>query len=190
MSPVCSRLFSPVSPFERSAVKPDASKAREGREQMKLRCQAIAAKYFAQIAQLGSAVHHERRSLTGRAYIYHEPQDHWCWVRVIEAPRPVTRRALYIFLHECAHHLLGHLKDRKPKHVHELEAEQWAHWTMRAEGLAVPRKESARAKKYVARKIQQALKRGAKSIDPKAARFAGLKATKAKNKGERKHGSK
>ncbi len=142
----------------------------EGREQMKLRCQVIAAKYFSQISQLGSAVHHERKSLTGRAYTRNE-------VRIIEAPRPVTRRSLYVFLHECAHHLLGHLKDNKPTHVHEVEAEEWAHKIMRAEGLAVPRKETRRAKQYIAMKIQRAFKRGAKVIDPKAARFAGVRAT-------------
>jgi hypothetical protein len=32
-----------------------------------------------------------------------------CYTRkVIQAPRPVTRKALYIFLHECAHATLGH----------------------------------------------------------------------------------
>lgn len=146
------------------------NQGREGREQMRIRCQGIAAKYFAQISQLGSAVHHERKSLTGRAYTRNE-------VRIIEAPRPVTRRSLYVFLHECAHHLLGHLTDRRATHVHELEAERWAHATMRAEGIAVPRKETKRAKRYVATKIRRALKRGAKSIDPKAARFAGVRAT-------------
>jgi hypothetical protein len=147
----------------------DIDQAREGRERMKLRCEAIAAKYFAQVSQLGSAVHRDRRSLTGRACIKND-------VRIIEAPRPGTRRALYVFLHECAHHLLGHLTDRRPTHVHELEAERWAHTAMRAEGLAVPKKETQLAKIYVATKIGRALKRGAKFIDPEAAAFAGVNA--------------
>lgn len=152
---------------------PDISKACDGRLKMKKKCEAVAAKYFDQVAQLGNVTHRERRSLTGRAYILAANENGE--VRVIEAPRPVTRRSLYMFLHECAHHLLGHLEDRRPKHVHESEAEQWAHQAMRSEGLAVPRKESQRAKRYVALKIGRALKRGAKSIDRDAARFAGVK---------------
>lgn len=122
----------------------DIDKAQQGRRQMKQKCEVVAAKYFEQILQLGSAVHRERRSLTG-APTSRLPKVNG-GVRIIEAPRPVTRRALYVFLHERAHHLLGHLEDRKPTHVHELEAEQWAHRTMRSEGLSVPRKETQRAK--------------------------------------------
>jgi len=107
---------------------PDISKARDGRLQMRQKCEAIAAKYFGQVAQLENTVHRERRSLTGRAYIMAPKLNGG--LRVIEAPRPITRRSVYVFLHECAHHLLGHLEDRKPKHVHESEAEQWAHQAM------------------------------------------------------------
>ena len=67
-----------------------------------------------------------RTSLSGR-----------CWYdrKLIDGPKPVTRKSLYIFLHECAHaHLHAPLYfqsksayRRKPKHVIELEAEQWAH---------------------------------------------------------------
>jgi hypothetical protein len=112
-----------------------------------------------------------RKSLSGRAF-YDS--------RRIEAPRPVTRKALYIFLHECAH---AHLHQpiyaesksayrRKPKHVIELEAEQWAHAKMREYDVPVPKAMTKRAKQYVARKIRQAEKRGAKKIDPAARVFA------------------
>jgi hypothetical protein len=95
--------------------------------------------------------------------------------KTITAPRPRTRKALYIFLHECAH---AHLHDdsagkRKPVHVKELEAEQWAHQKMREAGVPVPRSMTQRAKRYVARKIKRALVHGAKWIDPAAEQFAG-----------------
>ncbi|KAB2673723.1 MULTISPECIES: hypothetical protein [Brucella/Ochrobactrum group] len=104
-----------------------------------------------------------RKSLTGVA------RGH---VRQIEAPRPVTRKSLYIFLHECAHAHLHFGGTRLPRHVEELQAEKWAHSKMREHGIPVPRTMTERAKKYVARKIVQAEKRGAKSIDPEARRFA------------------
>jgi hypothetical protein len=109
-----------------------------------------------------------RKNLSGRCY--HEEKR-------LAAPRPVTRNALYIFLHECAH---AHLHDdaggrRKPSHVKEHEAEQWAHERMREHGIAVPRRMTARAKAYVARKIGRARARGAKTIDSAAAKFVGVK---------------
>jgi hypothetical protein len=89
-------------------------------------------------------------------------------------PSPVTRKALYIFLHECAHVHLGHVAqgDRTPRHVEEMEAEKWAHAKMREHDIPVPRAMTKRAKRYVARKINQAIKRGVKRIDPEARRFA------------------
>lgn len=103
-----------------------------------------------------------RKSLSGR---------HYGGAKLIQAPRPLTRKSLYIFLHECAH---AHLhRDRRPKaHVREMEAEKWAHEKMREHGIAVPRTMTRRAKQYVARKIRQAKRSGAKSIDPRAARYA------------------
>ena len=104
-----------------------------------------------------------RRALSGRAY---SPEE-------IAGPRPVTRRALHVFLHECAHVALGHVgankaaqfgptlphvgpgptqaapgpkPARKPRHVEEYEAERWAFDRMREAGIAVPRKSLRRAK--------------------------------------------
>ena len=128
-----------------------------------------------------------RRTLSGRAY---SPEE-------IAVPRPVTRRALHVFLHECAHVALGHVgankaaqfgptlphvgpgaapvprSGRKPRHVEEYEAERWAFDHMREAGIAVPRKSLKRAKNYVAYKIRQARRRGAKTIDQAAQRWAG-----------------
>ena len=93
-------------------------------------------------------------------------------------PKPVTRKSLYIFLHECAHaHLHAPLwfqsksaYRKKPKHVIEHEAELWAHEKMRENDISVPRSMTVRAKAYVRRKIRQAGKRA--RIDPAAARYA------------------
>jgi hypothetical protein len=91
--------------------------------------------------------------------------------RVIQAPRPVTRKALYIFLHECAHAHL-HREGGKARHVMEMEAERWAHEQMRAHGIAVPRRQTQGAKWNVARQIRRDVAGGMLSIDPQARRFA------------------
>ena len=104
------------------------------------------------------------KALAGRCY----------WKKkYLVGPKPVTRKALYIWLHECAHaHLHNKSSGPKIRHVEEFEAEQWAHAKMREHGIPVPRVMTERAKAYVARKIRQAEKRGAKRIDPAARKFA------------------
>ncbi len=54
--------------------------------------------------------------------------------RIITAPRPVTRRALQVFLHECGHAML-HERSSKPRWVEEIEAETYALVRMAAAGL-------------------------------------------------------
>jgi len=103
-----------------------------------------------------------RKSLTGCAYV----KD-----RQIEVPRPVTRRSLHIYLHELAHIVLNHQR-QKPRHIEEYEAETWAFAKMREHGVSVPRKSLQRAKAYVDRKIRQAEARGAKKIDHRARAFS------------------
>ena len=135
----------------------------KGRADMRGRCEAIAAKYSDAVRLIDGrpVIHHECKALTGYATIT-APNVNGC-IRVIKAPKPVTRRALYIFLHECAHHILGHIGSprRKPRLVEEMEeemeAEQWAHATMRAEGLSVPRSMTKQA--MLVKKIWQALRR-------------------------------
>ena len=125
------------------------------------RFQAIAARYVPE----GWTVSY-RKSLSGCCYT---TRKH------IDAPRPVTRKSLYIFLNECAHAHL-HVKvpgvKAKPSHVKELEAEQWAHEKMREHGVPVPRAMTRRAKDYVAHKIKRAEACGAKTIDKAARRYA------------------
>ena len=80
-------------------------------------------------------------------------------------PKPVSRDALYVFLHECAHFHLKHFDadqtdDRKLKLAYtgntaqslaeqEYEAEQWASHIMQTNGIAVPRGMTRRARLYV-----------------------------------------
>jgi hypothetical protein len=112
-----------------------------------------------------------RRSLSGRCHYK---------AKLIETPKPVTRKSLYIFLHEVGHAVLHeplfamHGRHALPaKHVCELQAEQFAHDKMREHGIAVPRSMTQRAKRYVGRKLYQARRRGMKRADPDAIRFAG-----------------
>jgi hypothetical protein len=91
--------------------------------------------------------------------------------KIIQAPRPVTRKALYVFLHECAHAHL-HRDGGKARHVEEMEAERWAHERMRKNGVAVPRSQTKRTKQYVASQIGRDVAGGALTIDPQARRYA------------------
>jgi hypothetical protein len=73
------------------------------------------------------------------------------------APRPITRRALYVYLHECAHFVL-HADGERPQYVEEYEAEQWAHKVMRVAGIPVPRAETRQAKQnisYLLRRVKR-----------------------------------
>lgn len=109
-----------------------------------------------------------RKSLTG---------SHDGRAKHINGPKPVTRKALYVWLHECGHAQLGH-NGSKPSHVKEWEAEVWAHQTMRAHGIPVPKEMTKRAKAYVARTINRAILSGAKNIDRKARAFASNRSKK------------
>jgi hypothetical protein len=104
---------------------------------------------------------------------YHKPLSGCCRFeqKLIETPRPVTRKGLYIFLHECGHAHL-HRDGGKARHVMEMEAERWAHDRMREHGIAVPRSQTKRAKQYVAWQIRRDIAGGALSIDPQARRWA------------------
>lgn len=148
-----------------SGLQFDPAKAREGRAAMRRRCMAVA------LAETPDSILYVRirRDLTGHAVrvsrvarrvhgtvavgertIY--PVEGY----MIAAPRPVTRRSLYIYLHEIGHVVLGHCDRGAHRRLRawqrERQAERFAHERMRAHGIAVPRKETRRAKAYVARK--------------------------------------
>jgi hypothetical protein len=108
-----------------------------------------------------------REDLTGCAYPNPKSSQHG----TLEAPRPVTRRALQVFLHEAAHYALDHRSNR-PRYLEEYEAEVWSFARMREAGIPVPRKSLETARRDVLGAIQTTLARGMKRIDPKAARFA------------------
>lgn len=82
--------------------------------------------------------------------------------REIYVPRPVTRDALFVYLHECGHLFLGHCSPgySEPLWKQEYEAEQWATSIMRLEGVSVSRKMLNMAKSYVRECIRQDRKEG------------------------------
>ena len=94
----------------------------------------------------------------------------WARSRRIAAPRPVTRRALHVYLHEVAHVVLEHYH-LKSEHVQEYEAELWAFEVMRAEGIPIPAKSLRRAKDYVAYLVHEAARTGLE-VDQGALRFS------------------
>lgn len=109
-----------------------------------------------------------RRNLSGRVKRHQRwPQERY----TMWAPRPVTRRALNIFLHECAHVRLHHFGSSKPTHRQEFEAEMWSFQAMHRHKIAVPWASYVRAQKYVAYRAMRAVRRGAKVIDPMAMKF-------------------
>ena len=115
-----------------------------------------------------------RKALSGMHYGHRQ---------MIQAPRPTTPKSLYIFLHECAHAYLHTGSGANGKrHVKEMEAELWAHAKMAEHGIPVPPEVTERAKQYVAYKIMQAERRGAKHIDPRALEFAGKERVLAKHR--------
>jgi len=93
----------------------------------------------------------------------------WAKDKRVLVPRPTTRRRLYIAAHEAGHVAHGHADGKI--HRQEYEAERYAHAALRRHGIAVPTRSTKRAKKYVAWKIHQAIRRGAKSIDPETLRW-------------------
>lgn len=120
-----------------------------------------------------------RNKTNGKAYTHPDNPEYGCmW-----APRPVTRAALFIFLHECSHFTLHLGEECKPRYFREWEAETWALGQMRAARIPVPRESLWRARRRVACHIVREMTwiYGAE-IDPRAARFAWGKHWKARLK--------
>lgn len=144
---------------------PFVEKMKNLRAQSVARCREVAEKLIVE-AGVKKAVH-DQNGLKGYANVMSGGKP----VGVIHVPVPTTRRRLYVFAHECGHVALGH-DGSVPYHRQEFEAERWAHAALRRHGIAVPEKETQRAKEYVARKIHQAVVRGAKRIDRESHRFS------------------
>ena len=146
-------------PAEADHVATRLEAMRDGRKKMATRCQEVAQAIIREAGVVTVQFHN--RGLYGRARIKEN---------AIYAPSPSTRRRLYIVAHECGHVVLKH-DGSKPRHREEYEAERYAHVAMRQHGISVPKKSTVPAKKYVAWKIHQAVKRGAKSIDKESLRW-------------------
>src|SRR5262245_30339312 len=74
---------------------------------------------------------------------------------VLEAPRPITRRGLYVYLHECAHFALHTDAEQKSStHLREYEAERFAIGAMKRAGIRIPPEEVWLARQNVARAIE------------------------------------
>jgi hypothetical protein len=84
------------------------------------------------------------------------------------APRPITRRALYVYLHECAHFVLhaGDKHGERPRYV-----EQWAHKVMRVAGIPVPRAETRQAKENISYLLRRVKRKKGRRIDPRLRAF-------------------
>jgi hypothetical protein len=107
-----------------------------------------------------------RKGLNGKS----EPH-----LRRLQVPRPDTRVALQIFLHECAHYLLhrNYPNITKPFYLKEWEAESWSINRMRECNIPVPREALRIARRNVARRIMQSgILVLEQQIDLRAARFA------------------
>ena len=90
---------------------------------------------------------------------------------LLEAPRPVTRRGLYVFLHEAAHFKLHIEARRRAQHSREFEAEQFAIARMRAAGIKIPPEEIFLARENVRSAILRDQASGIR-IEGAARRFA------------------
>lgn len=126
-----------------------------GRAALASRCLSVAGRHTPSDVQVIF-----RRALTGCA---------WARSRRISVPRPVTRRALHVYLHEVAHVVLEHFHER-PIHEQEFEAEQWAFDVMRNEGISIPAASLRRAQAYVSQVIAE--EPCGTEISPAAADFA------------------
>lgn len=130
-----------------------------GRERMRRRCEEVANAILKEAGVL--SVEYHDKGLRGFAIVKR---------RHVYVPFPTTRRRLDIVAHEAGHIAPQHFGE-KPIHRQEYEAEMYSHDALRRHGIAVPRKATVRAKRYVARKIRQAVVRGAKEIDREALRW-------------------
>ncbi len=104
-----------------------------------------------------------RKSLTGRC---------WRGKKHFSAPKPVTRRALAIWLHECHHQ---HPYSKFPRYYAEYKCEMFAINTMKKEGIEVHEKTIEDAKRYVKKCLEQGMASGMvkERISPEIAEWCG-----------------
>jgi len=128
------------------------------RKKLSENCMDVAMKYLP-----SGWTYQYRKSLTGR-----------CWRQRghISAPKPVTRRALAIWLHECNHR---HAYSKFPSYYAEYQCEMFAINTMKKEGIEVHEKTITDAKRYVKKRLEQEIRRGLvkEKISPEIAEWCG-----------------
>lgn len=144
--------------------KLDASGLKAAREASAARYSALGREWLDRFGV--TLIDTRHKALSGRAYH---------GTRMIKTPWPTsTRSRCYIAAHEIGHIVLGHTDKfcPIPSWAKEFECELFAHSLLRSEGIEVPADMTARAKAYVWRKVQQALRAGAKSLDPSIVNWA------------------
>ena len=121
-------------------------KLQEGKQKTAMRCLEVARAYLPK-----SYTIKYRKSLTGRANVV---------TKKIEAPKPITKKALLVWLHECGHiHYQHNRQTGDPRFVQEYLAETYALTIMKAEGIKVTRKMINESKIYISWRINQAIER-------------------------------
>ena len=96
----------------------------------------------------------------GRSYAFPKTKE-------ILIKSPITRLRLCTLAHEIGHVVLQHSKSGKLSCVREYEAEQFALDLMRRYKIKFPRKRLIKGKRYIARKIDMAERRGLQRPVPK-----------------------
>jgi hypothetical protein len=92
--------------------------------------------------------------------------------RTIEVLYPSNRAKLFNYLHESGHIHLMHHRRSQPVYNEEYEADRYARRVFRDEGLKIPPKTDKIQRAYVGEAIYNALRHGAKVINPKAYKYA------------------
>lgn len=98
----------------------------------------------------------------------------------IVAPKPVTRKALFVWLHECNHQ---HAYSQLPSYEVEYLCETFAIETMEKEGIKVHPDSVADAKRYVNKRLKQGLRSGLakEKVKPEIAAWCGFTLAEAAN---------
>ena len=138
--------------------KKEGCRLHADRNRMTARCLKVAEKFVPN----GYRIIHKQR-LSGHVF----------WKnREFHVPRPVTRKALYIYLHEYAHIYLKHNEADLPIHRREYEAETWAIRMMEYEDIPPPFKMIQQGKAYVLNEIIKALAHGEMKICKSSWKYA------------------
>lgn len=92
--------------------------------------------------------------------------------RTIEVFKPHNRAKLFNYLHESGHIHLRHHRRSQAVYNEEFEADRYARRVFWDEGLKIPPKTNRIQRAYVGECIYNAIRHGAKVINPKAYKYA------------------